>query len=147
MYKLKSERGDTIVEVMIALMVLALAFSIAYSTANKSLASVRNSQEHSEALQFLGSQIELARAASGDAELYKPGVGNRFCMKPGSTAATPEIVRPIDGTCTIAGIVPYSLSIQYDNASDDIFTFTVTWPGIGSIGQQKEQLFYKLHKL
>lgn len=144
MHKLRSERGDTIVEVMIALTVLALALSIAYSTANKSLLTVRNAQEHSEALQYLSSQIELARSDSGDPNLYQ--TGQAFCMDPTSSSTNPVIIKPVNSTCTI-GLLQYSVSIQYANPAEDIFIFEVTWPGLGSLGQQKEQLFYKLHKL
>ncbi len=144
MYKLRNEKGDTIVEVMVALTVLALAFSIAFSTANKSLLTVRNAQEHSEALQYLSSQIELARSDSGDDNLYRSG--RKFCMDPSSGAATPVIIRMPNARCTI-GPLNYSVTIDYSTPAEDIFTFEVTWPGVSDFGVQREQIFYKLHKL
>ncbi|MDB5185218.1 MAG: hypothetical protein JWN38_1026 [Candidatus Saccharibacteria bacterium] len=56
-----NQRGDTIIEVLVALTVLASALATAYVTSNKSLQMARDSQEHSEALLILQSQVEQAR--------------------------------------------------------------------------------------
>lgn len=142
-------RGDTIVEVLIALAVLGLAFSISYATANRSLIMARNAQEHSEALQYLDSQVELARADSGDDDLYDKT--KTLCMD----QATSDINygKPIPATsifCTVGE--RYKVSYTYDNApmngvDQDVFTFKVTWDGIGTLGPQQETMSYKIHKL
>ena len=140
----RHSRGDTIVEVMIALSLLSFALTTSYSTVNRSMQSARNSQEHSEALQYLNSQVELARADAADTALYNP-IGS-FCMD-----ATAKRILSSDAACTVGIEGFYKLSITYDarpsNGHDqDIFTFKVTWPGIGQLGQQTEQLNYKIHQ-
>lgn len=140
----RHSRGDTIVEVMIALSILSFALTTAYSTVNRSMQSARNSQEHSEALQYLNSQVELARADAADATLYtQPG---SFCMD--ATAKPHLLPNPL---CTVGTEGFYDLSITYaptllSSHNQDIFTFTVTWPGVGQLGQQTEQLSYKIHQ-
>ncbi|MDB5168683.1 MAG: hypothetical protein JWO41_39 [Candidatus Saccharibacteria bacterium] len=144
---IKSQRGDTIVEVMIALTVLAMAFSIAYATANKALLQARNAQEHTEALQYLSGQVELIRARTDNPKVFAAGT---FCMDP----VTGNVIRPVTAACTItpAGSgASYVLTIDYvdslsSGAHQDHFTATVKWQGVGTFGPQQEQLFYKVHQ-
>lgn len=56
-FKLR-ERGDTIVEVMIALAILTLVLWGAYYTANQSYRNDRDSQEHTEATTVAETQVE-----------------------------------------------------------------------------------------
>lgn len=142
-YQMNS-RGDTIVEVMIALSLLAFALTTSYSTVTRSLQTARNAQEHSEALQFLDSQVELARADAADTTLYS-SFGN-FCMTPAATR-----VAIIDPACTTGVEGFYKMRNTYTPSTafgitQDIFTFTVTWPGAGQLGQQYEEISYKIHK-
>ncbi|HSX37131.1 MAG TPA: type II secretion system protein [Patescibacteria group bacterium] len=143
-------RGDTIVEVLIALAILGLAFSISFATANHALIVARNAEEHSEALQYLDSQVELARSDAGDDSLYNPPVSQ--CID--TIAGDVNYGKPIPATsinCKISSL--YNLSYTYLQAKDsnnipqDIFTFTVAWSGVGSLGAQQEQISYKIHKL
>ncbi|HSX36786.1 MAG TPA: type II secretion system protein [Patescibacteria group bacterium] len=144
----RDKRGDTIVEVLIALAILGLAFSISFATANRSLTVARNAEEHSEALQYLDSQVELARVDAGDTSLY---AGNQ-CMD--TVANDVNYGKPVPTTSVICKINSlYNLSYTYSQAKDsnnipqDIFTFTVAWEGVGSLGAQQEQISYKIHKL
>lgn len=145
---MRNQRGDTIVEVMIALTVLALALSIAYSTANRSLLQARNAQEHTEALQYISSQIEMLRAKTDDPLLFT--AGSDFCMNP----ADGTRVFPIDGRCTIVPTgsgASYAIDINYtdpqtNGADQDNFKVAVTWDGVGSLGVQREELYYKVHQ-
>lgn len=73
-YKLKLQRGDTIVEVMLAMAVIGMVLGVAYGIANRSVTIGRSAQERSEALKIAESQLELIKEyaavkaeASGDA--------------------------------------------------------------------------------
>ncbi|HEY4161084.1 MAG TPA: hypothetical protein VGM08_03420 [Candidatus Saccharimonadales bacterium] len=59
---LRSERGDTIVEVLIAIAVASLILVTAYVTTHHSLTTIEDTQEHSEALQLAQSQVEALRS-------------------------------------------------------------------------------------
>lgn len=62
--KLRPQNGDTIVEVLIALSVLALILVAGYSISTRSINGVRASQERSEALRVAESQLEQIRGLS-----------------------------------------------------------------------------------
>lgn len=142
----RNRRGDTIIEVMVALAILGLAFAISYATANHALQVSQNSQEHSQALQYLDSQVELVRADTKDTNLY---TSSPFCMV-ASTAKPTTNLSAADCTPTSGG-ANYKISVKYtpatnaDGVNQDIFTFTITWQGLGDLGQQHERIAYKLH--
>lgn len=140
---LKSEAGDTIVEVMIVVAILGLAFSSSYAIANTSVIKTRNSQEHSEALQYLNSQVELLRNASPDAVTAVKTLG-QFCMN--ITTGLPVLLP--NGACAQGTDGRYRLSIDYDPASgQDRYTLRAGWTGISNLGTQQETVSYKLHQL
>jgi prepilin-type N-terminal cleavage/methylation domain-containing protein len=133
-----SERGDTIVEVLIVLSILAMAFGIAFATSNHSLQEARNAQEHSAALQYMSGQIEHMRADVTDPALF---AATTFCMNPTSgTLVSPWIA----ASCTTGAPVNYQLKVT--QVSTELFRIDITWSGVGRLGNQQEQLFYKLHK-
>jgi type II secretory pathway pseudopilin PulG len=136
----RSESGDTIVEVLIVLSILGLAFAIAFATSNHSLQEARNAQEHSAALQYMSGQIEHMRADASDAALFA-ALNTPFCMNP----TTGALVNPYNATtCSTGPPVNYQLTIT--QTSTELFRIDVAWNGVGRLGNQQEQLFYKLHK-
>lgn len=90
LFNLSDSRGDTIVEVMIVLAVLGLAFAISYATANRGVLQARNAEEHSEALGILDGQVEELRAAfsQGDSHLTPMPPTEYFCMDVSTGAYT-----------------------------------------------------------
>jgi len=54
----QAQRGDTIVEVLIAITVVSMVLGGAYVTTNKSLLATRSAQEHATALKLVESQLE-----------------------------------------------------------------------------------------
>lgn len=125
------QRGDTIVEVMIVLAVLGFAFAISFATANHSLILARNAEEHSEALQFLQSQVEQLRdylsQSSQPGSFTAPAWGtvpniysSQFCFVGASqivdsTATPPAGVNPpCDvGNETVNNLPLYSVYLKY----------------------------------
>jgi hypothetical protein len=167
----KASGGDTIVEVMIVLAVLGLAFGISYATANHGLAQSQNSEEHSSALGVLDSQVELLSAAMPDWSAALPSEvtnANGFCMVPPSGSETrPGAVqldsaspasagnetdfREYPASCQSATGVKYYESIIYNNDTSNpqnsYFDFRVRWPGLGSFGVQQEEINYKIFQI
>jgi Tfp pilus assembly protein PilV len=85
------QAGDTIVEVVIAIAVIAVVLIGAFVVTNRSLTAVRDSQEHSEALNLLQGQVEQLRIAA-----VQPGLNSApssFCFnnlgKIVATSSTP----------------------------------------------------------
>ena len=162
-----NSRGDTIVEILVVLAILGFAFSISYATANKSLIMARNAQEHSAALQYLDSQVELIRADSGDSTLYNTA-NNPFCMTKTTDPATnvtvlnhvPAVPPPPTGpvpACTVpvtANGIDYNMTISYaptpgpgPGVNQDVFTLGIYWDGVSTLGVQHEHMVYKVHNL
>ncbi len=144
--------GDTIVEVMIVLAVLGLAFSISYATATRGLAQSRNAEEHSQALGILSSQVELVRAQIDQGgDVFR---ANPYCLT-GSTqtptnlgyAAVPSSVESDDWSkytgCT-SGL--YHESVTYDS-STGLFDLKVRWDGNGGLKRQQVELTYRVYSL
>ncbi|MEO6761684.1 MAG: prepilin-type N-terminal cleavage/methylation domain-containing protein [Candidatus Saccharimonadales bacterium] len=158
----RKQRGDTIIEVMVSLAVLGLAFAVSYATANRSLAVSQTNQEHSRALELLSTQVELARSYVTNPDLYNTS-GQWFCMHYDEVTKAVAIQRysvdnniadaPSDCQAPVNSSINYTIYASYEKRPDasspvdqDIFKFTIDWPGLGTLGQQQEQINYKLHE-
>lgn len=60
----RSQQGDTIVEVMIAIVVVSMILVAAYVTTTHNINGLQDTQEHSEALQLAQSQLEWLHNSS-----------------------------------------------------------------------------------
>jgi prepilin-type N-terminal cleavage/methylation domain-containing protein len=81
------QRGDTIVEVLIAVAVISLVLAGAYVATSRSLQATRSAQERSMAIKIGESQFELIKAQMSTPEgnkyfLEDMPVGEQFCMSP-----------------------------------------------------------------
>jgi prepilin-type N-terminal cleavage/methylation domain-containing protein len=158
----RAQAGDTIIEVLIVLAILSTSFALAYSTATRGLSAARQAQEHSEALQFISSQVELLRNVDNSSPAYDVGSGS-FCMtgvntaihlKSGypapPTAAADDAAR-YPAACTHGpdlkgdGQGLYRVSATYD-APTNRFKIYVRWDGPGSRGPQQESITVRQYK-
>lgn len=140
-----SERGDTLVEVMIVLAVLGLAIGISYATANRSLLQAREAQENSQAVHRLEQQVELIRSL---APVVAPPVNKDifhsswastpFCVD----LATTTLVVDTNPACRLDTF--YNISIT--RAADDTFSLTAVWANVQGEGNDAVTLSYRLHK-
>ncbi len=153
--KARNQRGDTIVEVLIVLAVLSLSFSISYATANKGLNKAQNAQEHSQALGYLNSQVELVRnvIAKQNNAVF---TSSPFCINESIAPASPSAVVIIDPAhfpteCKKHNDGRYQVSVNYKqdlaNPANNYFLFSVNWAGLGDFGNQKEDFTYKMESL
>lgn len=160
-----SYHGDTIVEVLIALAILSLAFAISYSTANRALMLSQNTQEHSTALAMLDSQMEMIHYESQPQNRNNPVQSliyksQYFCLTT-STNGVNVVVN-----FTLIPNIPKSLSSNglpsipqckfnsgdgfnytiIDYRNNHIFTAYIWWQGLSNLGIQHEQLAYKIYQ-
>jgi prepilin-type N-terminal cleavage/methylation domain-containing protein len=61
---IRKQRGDTLIEVMIALAIIGSVIAISYATASRALRTGRAAQERTEALKLVEGQIETLKAAA-----------------------------------------------------------------------------------
>lgn len=104
----RSQSGDTIIEVLLAMVVVGLSLGTAYGIANGALATGRNAQERSEAVKIAESQIELLKNNIDPAGLninYTTPL-TPFCIQVGITRG--DVTNPAE--CS-SGF--YNLSMEY----------------------------------
>ena len=136
--KANSERGDTIIEVMIVLAVLGLAIGISYATANRSLLNARQAQENTQATELVQSQAESLRSlvsnTSGPDDIYRAAA---FCIDTAGHVSTTA--------CQLGEASRYKVTINWGGAPDDKFTIQASWPNALGQGTDTVTLVYRLH--
>lgn len=139
-FRSRSQAGDTIVEVMIALMIIASILTGAFLLSNKSNDSMRSSQEHTEALQLLQGQIEQTRAlATSGRQADLTNAPSPFCV-------VDSAIKSGNDCKNIEGF--YTLSIERDagcvaTSAICTFQFLADWDNLGG-GSSHEQLVYRV---
>lgn len=135
MRRLRSQRGDTIVEVMIATVVLTLIVGASYSIASRSLKAARQAQERTEALKIAEGQTETikAKASSGS----DPGMftASNFCFDTNGARTTTD--------CTFSQLYRVTInSVPSDQTRQ--FNVLVEWDSIGGLGVERIVINYRV---
>lgn len=133
----RAQAGDTIVEVLIAILVIASILTGAFVVSQQSSRNVRNAQEHSEALNILQGQIEQLRSVAPSGSL--PTDSSTFCMD-GQTVTTGA------DNCKLDDLYQVSIQATGKDVSTNAETYQATarWAAIGSdTVDQQVQLVYK----
>lgn len=157
-----TNRGDTIVEVLLVVVILGTIIVGTYGIATRSQRANQQTQEHTEALKLAEGQIELLRSYAG----ALPASG-KFCLADDSgstvkrdiagTAPTPNANDDVFSDYATAGCqqprsgedCAANVAFCYNVGvvkSGDLFTVTVRWPGINN---QKDNvsLLYRMPAL
>ena len=145
MHKLRWQRGDTIVEVLIAIVVASSVLGVTYSTMNRNLLITRDAQERTEASKIAQGQLELLKAAVDRAE---PSVlSGTFCLDSGSstartgfaaapTAGLPDNFANYGPLCRNIGLGGlYNVAVT---ANAGFYKVYVRWVGVQANGQQAQ---------
>lgn len=150
MMQRQNQRGDTIVEVLIAVAVVSMVVASAYAITNRNLGNTRQSYEHSEASKLAQQQLEQLRVYAVEATQSQPPFsygGQAFCI--GDTGAlSPTFSRPAqnapdsdyNAACRNLGSVGYRVYIVEVN---QVFEVYVSWDG--PRGPQQLNMYYKAY--
>ena len=142
-HKLQSDsRGDTIIEVLIAIAIVSLILAGAYQLSRRSLNTVRDSQEHSQARQIAQAQLENLNNKGG---IISPD----RCFDPSGNAQTGT-----SNTCSFDSknnnncdpaieAYCYVVSIEQPIPLDTTYKVTISWDRIGG-GKDNVSMFYRL---
>jgi prepilin-type N-terminal cleavage/methylation domain-containing protein len=144
------QRGDTIVEVLIAITIVSMILGGAYVTSHNSLDATQDAQEHANALQLAQGQIELlrAQATTGDPIFTTT---TPFCVADNGSIQTTASECTADssgGTSAIASQNIYlEQVINRTGSGIGPYTFTVqtTWPGLQN-KVDRVQLIYRIYE-
>ncbi len=142
-----NQRGDTIVEVLIAIAVISLVLGGAYVTTNRSLQATRAAQERVNALKLAEAQIEQikAMAANNATVLFGTTTSSPFCI----SKATGLPVADDDPACAVglsgdptSAEPKFSISIT---RSGNYFVLDETWVDVSGRNSDSLQMRYRVY--
>lgn len=147
--KYLGSRGDTIVEVLLAIAVASAVLGGAYVSANRSLNGTRQAQERAEAVKFVEGQLErLKEVAKTDTTVFNTPP-NPFCITETSTPSGVQLNRVVSGDpgCRQGTDGRYALQIQRDTSGGTTtFTASARWDRVGGGGQDQVILVYRMYR-
>lgn len=139
------QRGDTIVEVLIAIGVVSLILAGAFVTTNRNLLQTRSAQERGNAQKLVESQIEqIKNAAATDSEtIFGTTVPASFCISSsGAVVASSNASCAVNAAGQATSAEPvYHLSVT---RSGNTFTVQNTWSSISG-GSNNVEMKYRLY--
>jgi len=141
-----SERGDTLVEVLISIAVLSMVLGGAFVVTNSSLQGSRAAQERVNALKIVEGQLEQIKnlAANNSAALFGPAVPPNFCVASSLTVVSSSNAACAVGTDGTPTTVEPTFHIVIAQASNT-FTITTTWYSVRG-GQNNISMKYRVYQ-
>jgi prepilin-type N-terminal cleavage/methylation domain-containing protein len=147
------QRGDTLVEVMVAIVIVATVIGGAYVVSNRSLQSTRSAQERSNALKLAEAQIEQLKAqvTQDGTKIFGVGVPIKFCLGSDATGThVYDITVPAQKLkCTVdAGGNPTSGQPAYTlliTRTGNDFKLTESWTDVSGRFTDALQLNYRAY--
>ncbi|MBP7807567.1 hypothetical protein KA047_03675 [Candidatus Saccharibacteria bacterium] len=158
----QNQVGDTIVEAMIAVMVITITIAGAYGVASRSLKAARQAQERGEALKLAEGQLETIKGITSGA-VDAPGVDlsetdEVFCLNGvtkhdfgigwGSTIKPVETDNlddyPAGCVAPSGGLYHIATQVQQLDTNRYQYTVTVRWFRIGTNAKDEVRMDYRL---
>lgn len=149
----KNQTGDTIVEVLIAVVVVGLAIAVSYGIASRSLRLSRQAQERTEAVKLTEGQVErlksLAASTNNKGIFDKSGV---FCVDDSNNPTADfanygTSIKTTDNELTgyPEGCIKGLYHLVIDEVSENEFQVTTRWFSIGSTITEEVTFKYRLY--
>ena len=133
------EAGDTLIEVLIALTVVASMIGGAYATSSRNLRSNRQAQERGEALKLAESQLEKLKGLVSTGSTAPFTTTGSFCLSPTGTVQTASTTNCTTNT----GGAGYYVTIERE--TNDNFAIVVAWDRVGGNGSDVINMNYRVH--
>lgn len=158
MYRLNS-RGDTIVEVLIVIVVIAMVMASSYGVAIRSQKANQQTQEHAQALKVVEGQLENLKAYAANNVITglttfcfdnNGGLVAGFGAGVPAATATADNLNAYPNNCkkplnaVNCSAVCYSTAVVKGNGADvNLYTATARWNGVNGI-KDEVKLVYRL---
>jgi prepilin-type N-terminal cleavage/methylation domain-containing protein len=146
------QRGDTIVEVLIAIAVISMVLAGAYATTNRSLLATRAAQERSNALKLVETQLEQIKGMSvADPDTLFGNVPGSFCVTPAlAIASSNDNACRVDAAGQPNDVEPiYNLSVTRsgpDGQGGYVFTVTSEWVDPSGRHDNQVRTIYRVYR-
>lgn len=160
MKRLLNDRGDTIAEVLIVVAIISSILLGAFTVTQRSVKTVRDSQEYAEGLNLLQGQVELVRDNALKAADTQSGVFSDstpyFCI---NASTTPATIQKLNGLTTLPSLESdnfasyqsacgningrYNVAVHY-NRSSNVFEFHQRWDSVNG-SRQQINLSYRIY--
>lgn len=136
----KSQRGDTIIEVLLAMSIVGMVLGASFGIANRSTQIGQDAQERTEALKLAETQVELFKVAyKTNVVIPTRGEDEPFCLTSADTSYTPQDVdsplcKDVDSSGNQDGLYSISIIPPGSSISDPTGTYEVkiTWLRLGA---------------
>jgi len=128
------QRGDTIVEVLIAIAIISLVLMAAYMTASRNIVAVQNNQERVQAQHLVEGQIEALKSTGA-----VPAHGAPCFL----SAITPAAADCTQVTAPGSGA---TYKLQITTSSPSVYTISAVWTSIDSTTEDDANvtMYYRL---
>ncbi len=138
---MKNQRGDTIVEVLIAMAIISLVLASSYAITTRNVNATQDTQEHNQAQQVIQQQIERLRVLSATNAIPSSFVcitGTGSAVQASSSTAACSFIA--DGTAGCTNEPCFHVLIT-GSAATGIYTIGITWTSVSG-GNSSTKLVY-----
>ncbi len=141
------QRGDTLVEVLVAIAVVSLIMGGAYVTTNRSLLATRAAQERGNALKIAESQIEQLKGfvTTNPDAIFGGTAPSPFCI-----SSAGAVVAATNAACTVGtngqattSEPRFRLSVT---RNANTFTLLETWTNVNGASTDQLQMKYRVYE-
>lgn len=136
----RSQNGDTIVEVLIAMAVISAVLGTSYAIVNRNTKSYQQVNEHSEALKLSERQLEKLRQIAVGTDASK-----KAAVFSGATPFCIDDVLHVNASTPCTDGVDNRYTIQVLRTGADQFESIVTWTGVTG-GTDRVSLSYRIEQ-
>jgi len=136
------QQGDTIVEVLLAIVVVSSVLAGAFVSVNRSFIGGRQSQERGEAVKLVEGQLERLKQAAKDPtnNIFGPGP-TPYCLN--DTLTRTASASPV---CNQGADSRYRLTIEQDPTDANTFIAMAVWTRFGGDGQDQVRMVYRVYQ-
>jgi type II secretory pathway pseudopilin PulG len=170
MLNIRRQAGDTIVEVLLAIVVVSAVLTGAYVSSNRSLNTTIQSRERNEAVKIAQSQIELLRASlqgrAPSAAQDPKQQTNLFCLNSGNPVTLTALsvstmttildtsiysapcIHDINDNTPVSVGIPYYISIKRNPSGTDanLYRINVRWYRVGGDSNDQVRFMYRVYR-
>ena len=139
----RGSRGDTIIEVMVSVSILAVVFGVAFSSSNQSLQEGTNASNRNQAVQIAEQQIAIIKNKESGATTPSYPSNTLFCLKSDGSVDTSDI----SGTpkaCNFSSQAPFGVADTFD-PSTNTFTIISSWQATHNTTDQVQLYYHSLN--